>query len=188
MKTTTVATTLPLLAALLLALSLALACGDDDGGSTTSSNGDGDSLPGYFAGLQRIFADADDATNEAEEPLNETSSGAELDVKLSALDTYLGEIDIIFDEAIDQLNDLDVPAAATGDHQNFIDGVRESVIASDALRNDLTDITTDVQLDDRLASFDSDIDAAVDKADAACLALQRIADTEDIAIDLACED
>lgn len=187
MKTTTVATTLSLLAALLLALSLALACGDDDG-STAGSNGGGDHLPGYFADLQRIFADAEDATNEAEEPLNETSSGAELDVKLSALNTYLGEIDTIFDEAIDRLDDLDVPTAAAEHHQDFIDGVRESVIASDALRNDLTDITTDEQLDDRLATFDSGIDAAVDKADAACLALQKIADTEDIAIDLACED
>jgi len=189
MKTTTFATTLSLLATLLLALSLAFACGDDgDGGSPTATTDDSDDLPGYFADLQRIFENADDATNEAEDPLNETSSGAELDVKLSALDTYLGEIDTIFDEAIGLLHDLEVPTAAAEHHQDFIDGVRESITASDTLRSDLTNITTDEQLDDRLATFDSGIDAAVDKADAACLALQEIADTEEITIDLACED
>ena len=113
MKTTAVATTLSLLAALLLTLSLALACGGDDGevnatsspggGNTAGSNGDGDSFSGYFADLQRIFEDADAATNDAEEPLNETSSEAELDARLSALDTYLGEIDTIFSEAIGRL-------------------------------------------------------------------------------------
>lgn len=199
MKTTAVASTLSLLAALLLVLSLALACGDDDGvdatsspspsaGNTTSSPGDGDTLSAYFADLQRIFEDAEDATNEAEEPLNETSSEAPLDIQLSALDTYLGEIDTIFKEAIVLLAGLSVPAAAADDHRDFIDGVRVSVTAGNALRNDLTVITTDEQLDGRLARFDSDIDAAVDKADAACLALQKIADTEDIDIDLDCED
>ncbi|MCH7809505.1 MAG: hypothetical protein IH863_02870 [Chloroflexi bacterium] len=196
MKTTAVATTLSLLAALLLTLSLALACGGDDGevnatsspggGNTAGSNGDGDSFSGYFADLQRIFEDADDATNEAEEPLNETSPEAELDAQLSALDTYLGEIDTVFNEAIGRLEGLSVPAAAADDHQDFIDGARESLTAGNALRNELTDITTDEQFDDHLAGFDSDIDAAIEKADAACLALQKIADTEDVGVDLDC--
>ena len=186
MKTTPVATTLSLLAALLFALSLALACGDDDAGDPTDSNGDAVTFSGYFAHLEGIFEEADDAAKEAEEPLNETSSEAELNVKLSTLDTYLGEIDAIFGTAIDRLDDLDVPAAAAEHHRNFIDGVRQSVAAGEALRNDLADITTDEQLDDRLTTFDSDIDAAVDKSDAACLALQEIADTEEIAIDLTC--
>ena len=189
MKTTAVATTLSLLAALLLALSLALACGDDDGGGISAgSNGDGDTMPGYFADLQRIFEEAEDATNEAERQLNETSSDAALDARLAAIGTYLGEIDTIFSDAIGRLENLDVPAAAEDDHGDFVDGVRVSVTAGNALRNDLTEITTNERLDDRLASFDSDIDAAVDKADAACLALQKIADTENVGVDLDCED
>ena len=184
MKTTPVATTLSLLAALLFALSLALACGDDDAGDPT---GDAVTFSGYFAHLEGIFEEADDAAKEAEEPLNETSSEAELNVKLSTLDTYLGEIDAIFGKAIDRLDDLDVPTAAAEHHRNFIDGVRQSVAAGEALRNDLADITTDEQLDDRLAEFDSDTDAALDEADAACLRLQEIADTEDVGIDLECE-
>ena len=187
MKTTAVATTLSLLAALLFALSLALACGDDDGGSNpTGSNGDGDTLPGYFAAFQRISEDADNATKEAEEQLNDADSGTPLGERLSTFDAYLAERDTIVSETIDRLKGLSVPASAAGDHQDFIDGVRESVDVLNALRNDLTGITTDGQMNDRLARFDSDIDAAVDKADAACLALQTIADTEEIAIDLAC--
>ena len=187
MKTTPVATTLSLLAALLFALSVAIACGDDGGGDPIGSNGDGAALSVYFAELQRIFDDADEATSDAEEPLNDVSADAELDVQLSALDTSLDEISAIFNEAIRRLDGLDVPAAAAEHHQDFIAGVRLSVTAGDALRNDLTGITTDEQLDDRLADFDGDIDAAVDEADAACQGLQEIADTEDVDIDLDCE-
>jgi hypothetical protein len=186
MKTTAAATTLSLLTALIFTLSFALACGDDDGGSATGSNGDGDDLAGYFADVEQIFDDADAAASEAEEPLNETSSEAELDVKLSALDTYLGEIDTIFGAAIDELDDLDAPSAAAEHHEDFIDGVSVSVAAGEALQDDLANITTDEELVDRLAKFDSDIDAAVEKSDAACLGLQEVADAEDIAVDLAC--
>ncbi len=188
MKTTAVATTLSLLAALLFTLSLALACGDDDGGSSpTGSNGEGGNLLGYFAALQRIFEDADDATKEAEEQLSDADPGTPLGVRLSTFDAHLAERETIVNETIDRLEGLSVPASAAGDHQDFIDGVRESVTVLNALRNDLTGITRDAQMNDRLARFDSDIDAALDKAGAACLALQKIADTEDIAIDLDCE-
>ncbi|MCI0884880.1 MAG: hypothetical protein J4N92_01685, partial [Chloroflexi bacterium] len=68
MKTIPVATTLSLFAALLLALSVAIACGD------------GDAVSVYFADLQRTFDDADEATSEAEEPLNDVSADAGLDV------------------------------------------------------------------------------------------------------------
>ena len=186
MKTTAVATTLSLLAALIFTLSVAPACGGDDGDSATGSNGDNSDLAGYFADVEQIFDDADAAASEAEEPLNQTSSEAELDIKISTLDTYLGEIDAVFGAAIDELDDLDVPGAAAEHHQDFIDGVSVSVAAGEALRDDLASITTEEELDDRLARFDSDIDAAVEKSDAACRGLQEVADAEDIAVDLAC--
>ena len=186
MKTIPVATALSLFAALLLALSVAIACGDD-GGSPTGSSSDGDPVSVYVADLQRIFDDADEATSEAEEPLNDVSADAGLDVQLATRDTYLAEIDAIFNEAIRQLDDLDVPPAAAKHHQDFIDGVRASVAAGEDLRNDLTDITTDEKLDAHLSEYDSAIDAAVDKTAAACQGLQEVADTEDAGIDLDCE-
>ncbi len=189
MKTTTLAPTLSLLAALVLALSLALACGDDDGGDNPAgSNGDGDTLSGYFTDLQIIFADAEAATNEVEGPLNDTPPDAPLDVQLSTFDTYLGEIDAIFSEMVGRLEDLSVPAAAADGHQGFIDGVSASVIAGNALRDDLTNITTREQYDGRMDKFAGDVNAPVNKTAAACLALQEIADTEEIDIDLDCED
>lgn len=177
MKTTAAATTLSLLAALIFTLSFALACGDDDSSSAT----------GYFADVEQIFADAEVATNEAEEPLNQTSE-AELDVRLSALDTYLGEIDTIFGDIVGRLEDLSVPASAASAHQDFIDGVSMSVSTGNALRNDLTGITTEEQFDDRMDKFVGDLDASVNKTAAACVGLQEIADTENIGVDLACED
>ncbi len=178
MKTTTLAPALSLLAALVLALSFALACGDDDG----------DTYSGYFTELQRIFADAENATNEVEGPLNETSADAPLEVQLSALDTYLGEIDTIFGNVVGQLEGLNVPTAAADDHQEFIDGVSVSVGIGNVLRDDLTGIATEEQLDDRMNRFVGDLDASVESTATACLALQKIADTEDTGIDLDCED
>jgi len=187
MKTKSVATTLSLLAALLFALSLAVACGDDDGGGEPTGSSDPAALSEYFTDLQRIFEDADEATAEAEATLNETSADATLDVQISARATYLAEIDAIFNEAIRQLDDLDVPPAAEEHHQDFIDGVSASVAAGEDLRNDLTDITTDEELDAHLSEYDSAIDAAVDKTAAACRGLQEVADTENVDIDLNCE-
>lgn len=187
MKTKSVATTLSLLAALVFALSIAVACGDDDGGGDPTGSSDPAALSEYFADLQRIFDDANEATAEAEAMLNEVSADAPLDVQLSARDTYLAEIEAIFNEAIRQLDDLDVPPAAAEHHQDFIDGVRASVAAGEDLRNDLTDITTEEELDAHLSEYDSAIDAAVDKTAAACQGLQEVADTENVVIDLDCE-
>lgn len=187
MKTTTLAPTLPLLAVLLLVLSFA--CGDDDGGDNPAgSSTDGATLSAYFTNLQRIFEDAENATNEVEQPLNETSPDDPLDVQLSALDTYLGEVDAIFSDIVSRLEGLSVPAAAADDHQDFIDGVTVSVSTGNALRNDLTGITTEEQFDDRMNKFVGDVDASVNKTAAACLALQEIADMEELGIDLDCED
>lgn len=187
MKTTNIAPTLPLLAALLLALSLALACGGDDGGGDDPSpTADSEALASYFTDVQGIFQDSEDATNEAEAALNAVDPGAALDVRLSAFDTYLGEIATIFNGAITRLEGLSVPAAAADGHQEFIDGVRSSVTAGNALRSDLSGITSDQQLDDRLAQFDDDTAASVDKAAAACATLQDLADSENIGVDLAC--
>ncbi len=187
---TTAATRPLLLAGLFLALSLVLACGDDDGGDDPSAanNGGDEGVAGYFADIQRIFQNAEDATNEAEDRANAADSAQTLDARISGMDTYLEEIDTIFNDAISSLEDLSVPAVAADSHQDFVDGVRDSIVASNSLRDDLTGITTEVQLESRLVEFNSDIAAGADKADAACLALQAIADGENLGIDLDCED
>lgn len=190
MKTTAVTRPLPLLAALFLALSLVVACGDDDGGDgpSAANNGDDEGLAGYFADIQRIFQNAEDATNEAEDRANDSDSEQSLDARLSAMDTYLGEIDTIFNDAISSLEALNVPDSAAESHQDFVEGVRDSVVAGNSLRHDLTGITTEEQLESRLVEFNSDIAAGADKADAACLALQEIADGENLGVDLDCEN
>ncbi|HEY5639394.1 MAG TPA: hypothetical protein VIW01_05030 [Dehalococcoidia bacterium] len=187
---TTAATRPLLLAGLFLALSLVLACGDDDGGDDPSAanNGGDEGIAGYFADIQRIFQNAEDATNEAEETANAGNPEQTLDTRISVMDTYLGEIDTIFNDAISSLEALNVPDSAAESHQDFVDGVRDSIVAANALRDDLTGVTTEAQMESRLVEFNGDIAAAADKADAACLALQEIADGEDLGIDLDCED
>ncbi len=183
MNTNALARPVLILAALFLALSLASACGDDDGPSSSD-----DGLRAYFTDLQLTFQAAEDATNKAEEGLNQGTSGTALDTQLSAVDTYLSAIDGIFNDALGRLSRMSVPAIAAGDHEAFIGGVFDSVSAGSALREDLRGISTEEQLSNRLAAFDGDVGAATEQGDAACLSLQAIADAESIDVDLDCEN
>jgi hypothetical protein len=142
----------------------------------------------YFAAVKDIFADSDDATNEAQEELNAVPATASLEEQTDAIDSYLTEIDGIFNEAIQRLDALTVPADAENGHAGFVSAIGESLAAADALQVDLPGIETQEQLDERLTQFDADVGDAISQADDACFELQDIADAEEIQIDLACEE
>ena len=182
MNTTTLTPTLSLLAALVLALSFAFACGDDDGSGATTTPID---LDQYFSGVGEIFDDAEESTGLASLTFDD---GAPLEEQIDAIDTFLIDIDGAFSEAIERLEAIDAPEVVADGHANFIEGVRASVDLVKELRVDLPDIETQEQLDDRMAEFSDDLEPGVRLSDAACLALQEIADTEEPGIDLNCED
>jgi len=182
MKTTTLARPLTLLAALFLALSFAFACGADDGDSATPI-----SLDQYFTSVEEIFDDAEEATDVAEESLNEVPRDAPLEEQIDAIDTFLSDIDGVFTDAAERLEALVAPDIVADENQDFIDGVRASLSLGNALRDDLPDIETQDELDDRLSDYGDDVEASVTKSDNACFDLHEIADAEGITIDL-CED
>ncbi len=206
MKTSAISRLLPLGVALLLALSLVLACGDDgddgageDTASPTSSptnSATASPLSGstngplfdYLTSFLEIVEDAESGTVGAVERFNETSREITADERIPAMQTYLSEIETVFTDAIDRLEALSVPDIAVTPHGTFIEGVRSSIDAGESVRLELPDITTVVQLDKRLAQFDTEVDAAVEISNAACLELQAIADAEVLAIDLDCQD
>ena len=203
MKTSAFPRLLALGAAMLFALALGLACSDGDGAgddtasptSTATSSPTASPLPGitsgplfdYFTSLREIVEDAESATAVAVERANETSLQTASDEEVvSTMQAYLSDIETAFTDAIDRLEGLNVPEIAIMHHRTFIEGVNGSIDAGNSLRLDLPGVETRAKLDERLAQFEAEVDAAVEIADAACLALQEIADTEDIAADLSC--
>ena len=210
MKTSAISLLLLLGVSLLLALSLGLACGGDgDNGagedtasptasptSSPTSSPTASPLPGitsgplfdYLTSFLEIVEDAESGTIGAVERFNETSLEVSAEERIPAMQTYLSEIETVFTDAIDRLEALSVPDIAVTHHETFIEGARGSVDAGNSLRLELPDIETLVQLDERLAQFDAEVDAAVEISNAACLELQAIADAEVLAIDLDCQD
>ena len=203
MKTSAFPRLLALGAAMLLTLALGLTCGDGDGGgeetasptSTATSSPTASPLPGitsgplfdYFTSFREIVDDAESATAIAVERANETSLQEASDEEVvSTMQAYLSDIETAFTTAIDRLEALNVPDVAIPHHRTYLEGVQGSIDAGNSLRLDLPGIETRVNLDERLAQFGAEVDTAVEIANAACLALREIADTEDIAADLSC--
>ena len=204
MKTSTFTRLLALGAALLLALALGPACSDGDGAGedtaspTSASTGGPTASPlsgitsgplfDYLTSLREIVEDAEFGTAGAVERANETSPQVSAEELATVMQTYLSEIDAVFTDAIDRLEALNVPDVAITHHRTFIEGVHGSIDAGNSLRLDLPGIETRAELDERLAQFGAEVDAAVEISNGACFALQEMADTEDLAIDLACNE
>ncbi len=203
MKTSALPRLLALGAAILLTLALGRACSDGDGAGedtaspTSASTGSptASPLPGitsgplfdYFTSFREIVDMAESATAIAVERANETSLQEASDEEVvSTMQAYLSDIEIAFTDAIDRLEALNVPDVAITHHRTYLEGVQGSIDAGNSLRIDLPAIETRSELDERLAQFGAEVDAAVEISNGACLALQEIADTEDIAADLSC--
>ena len=144
-------------------------------------------LEQYLLTVKGIFSDANSAAAEAQAELNAVPSEATFDEQIEALDTYLSEITDVFSSAISRLQNLGVPEKAQSAQADFVEGTRDSLEAAAALQVDLGGIETGEALQDRLAQFDEAAEAAATKSDAACGALQELADGEGIEIDLECE-
>lgn len=191
--------------ALLLTLLVGLACGGGDGDGTASPTSSptespttsptASPLPGatsgplfdYLTSFIQIVDDADAGTVAAVERFNEDSLGAISDeAVVVVMQAYLSDIETAFTDAIDRFEALSVPDVAVVHHETFIEGFSSSVSAASSLRLELPDVTSRAELDERLAQFGTEIEAAVGISNPACLELQKIADTEDIAVDLDC--
>ena len=208
---------LALFASLFLLLGGAVACGgdDDDGGSggdsTESDNGiapsrtavqrdepsdekddpsstQGLTLAEYFAEVDAIFEEADSATDDAQAELETLPDTASLDEQKEAIDTFLSDIIDIFRTAEQSLQDLVVPVEAGQPNSDFMSAIDDAADLAADLQEQAADASTQADLDDLVNAFDADVSAATADADAACLELQALATSNNIDVDLDCED
>ena len=178
-----------LIAAISLLWILAVACGDDDDGAPAGNGGDGAmTLQEYFDELDVIFARAEAATDRAEAQLEEDASNAqEFGDEVDAVDAFLDEVIVAFEDAIADMEDLDPPGEASGAHDDFLEAASAASDGAGRFQDELADVDTRDEADALVTQFDGEMTALIRGADEACLELQIVADQNDVDVDLECE-
>jgi len=111
---------------LLLLLTTAFACGDDDGGDA--------SLEIYFTEMEMIFDTATEEADEAEMTLDDSLSQATtFDERVEATSDYLTSVNEIFSDAAEQMDQLDVPGEASDDHADFVEAANQHAATAPAV-------------------------------------------------------
>ena len=173
-------------AALLLALGVA----------ATACGGDGAlSLEEYFQRLDAIQNESDARFEalEAEEPDIDDDDVLDEEEKEALRDSFAA-FPTIFREAIDKADDLDPPAEAEEAHDELVAAGEALVESQSELQEDflarLADIESTSELEELFSELfeNAEAQAASERFTAACLALQDIANANDIAVDLECEE
>ncbi len=170
---------LALIAALLLAFgAIAAACGDDgNGGELTREE--------YFERLETHGQDYDDAGNALDEEMEgKFDPAASEDEQVEVFRDFLDEALPLVSDFVNDLDDLDPPAAAADAHNDAVDAGQDLVemfenvivVAEDA------DSFADVAALLEAPGFTE----ASDTFTNACLALEGVAAENDIDIDLRC--
>ena len=170
---------IPFLAALLLALAAAPACGGDDASPPEQ----------YFRQLQETRAELSQRFTALQDEFDAALASESTDAEITeaARDYYGGNLSIL-EDTISRLEEIEPPAEAAEAHQEFVEAVKGFVAVSEDLSARAERAESVSELEDLLAGADRDeFDAVAGRFEEACLALQDIADANGIAADLNCE-
>jgi hypothetical protein len=141
-------------------------------GMMLGSCGGGPSLDGYFLTMNDAMRDTNAGLNQAIGSLSGALSGSTEDL-LAGIDAYNTQVVITLQQTRDAIGAIEVPGGAEEASAVYEEAIQEMLTAMDnsAPGSDTMSIDTGVQ----------------DEQDA-CDALQDIAGTNDVTIDLACHD
>lgn len=158
------------------------ACGGDD-------NGGGDSGARKQFTLVDYFSTYEDINKAAEEQFDSIApdiggSDATLDERKSALVAFLEEIRDIAREIIAEFEDIDPPDEAQALHEDSIAAGNDLIEAIDGIITEVEDFDS---LSDILDFNVPELDAANERLDAICADLQKLADDEEIDVNLGCD-
>lgn len=166
------------IAALLLAVGAAgTACG--------GGNGDGElTLEEYFLRFEGAQDEADERFEPLVEALNqEFDSEAE---QIEATRDFINADIPILRDFVHAVDDLDPPAEVEDPHEEAVAGGAELVEFLQDFTDRFADVESTSELEELLDA--PELEAASDRFDKACFALQDIADANGIDVDLECED
>ncbi len=167
-----------LVAAMLLGAVMA-ACGGSGGG------GGGElSLEQYFDRVGSIVEGLEERTATLDQPLEqEFDSEAE---QIEALRDAFTSVRPVFRDFVDELDDLDPPAAVADAHSALVAGLTDLMGGLEDLIDQLAEVESASDFSELLFDPDSEFGSAIGQLAVACLQLQSIADDNDIDANLEC--
>ena len=157
------------------------ACGGDDGGADGGA-------PEEFT-LVDYFSAYEDVSQSAEEQFDAIApdiggSNATLDDSKSALVAFLEEVREIASEIVAEFEDIDPPDEAQALHEGALAAGNDLVEGIDAV---IAEVEGFDSLSDILGFDVPELDAANERLDEICVDLQKLADDEEIDVNLGCE-
>jgi hypothetical protein len=140
----------------------------------------------YFQRLQALNDAADERSEELENAFNADflAAGSEEGV-LQAFENFFTDSLPIFEDFVDGMEDLDPPAAVEDAHNESVEGSAELLAVVRSVLDRLDDVDSTASLEDLFE--EEGFYAARERLDTACVALQDIADENEIDVDLDCE-
>ena len=169
------------IAALLLALgSIVAACGGN-GGLT---------LEEYFQRLDTLGGDFDDEIDRLGEEFDEAADEAETEEEvIDDFRDFSGSMTELFADLVADIERIDPPSEVEDAHNELVAAQREGRDLLEELNERAQRAESVSDVEDWSAEFEGPVSTAIsDRTEQACLALQEIADDNDIDVDLECEE
>lgn len=163
------------MAAALLLGSVLTGCGGGDGDQLT--------LQQLYQRLDEVFDDVDEQFEALEEDCQATDASEE--AQSEAFRCFFDASCAIFDESLDEIGALNPPAEAAAALAEYLDSGADVSQFVEKFLEGPTDAGSASDLDEFLE--DPELEAASERFDDACSALQVVADENEIDVDLDCE-
>jgi hypothetical protein len=144
------------------------------------------SLEEYFQRLEEIRADAFQRMVALEEEFEEVDSASTDEEQIDEVRRFLDGSASSLGALVDDLEGLDPPAEVEGPHDDLVQAESDRVELIRDLADRLEDVESRSELEDVFDESEDDSDEVEGRLDAACLALQDLADEKDIDVDLEC--
>lgn len=168
---------------LLVAGMVAVSCSSGTTGSSPTSSGP--TLQGYFDQLKKISEDTDQQFRALEDDLNASLANVQSDYEaLPILKDSLSKVVAQGERLVAGLEALDPPAEVESAHNEFLDAAKSVVNETAAILAEYDAFTSVAQINQRI--LQGDLAQAGERADDACAAVQKVADDNDINVDLSC--
>ncbi len=169
-----------------LMLALGAACGDDDDDDSNGGNGGAElTLAEYFSQLETLSQTFADDLDTFDEEAGEEFEGTESDEdKIEVFVAFVKDLRSTTDDFVGGIDDLNAPAEAADAHDEAVTAGEDVV---DMFDNALTVLDTAETFEEATLILEGPgIVAASDRFATACAALQGIADSNGLDIDMDC--
>ena len=153
---------------------------DEDEGDAPQ---DGD-LDSYFTALEEILVTSDEEQEAIGNSLADVTADDPEYVTIAQ--EAFQESGALFEMSLLEISELDPPEEAAAAHDEYVTNLNEALVLLSELSTELDGATTPAEVDAAVDEYGPLISAENDQNEGLCLALQDIADENDVDVDLQC--